>query len=184
MRPEIVEYRRDWPARFAALEEKLRDALGPSALRIDHIGSTSVPGLCAKDVIDVQVTVAELDAPSMTPLIERMGLRPRPMIVGDHRPPGGSEDPDDWRKLYFDTEDGSAHVHVRQRGRANQRYPILFRDYLRAHAVAAEAYGQVKQRLAVLCDSTGAYADAKDPVCDIIMQAAEDWAGRTGWRLD
>jgi GrpB-like predicted nucleotidyltransferase (UPF0157 family) len=110
-------------------------------------------------------------------------LRSRPAIVGDHRPPGGSEDPDDWRKLYFDTVDRSVHVHVRQVGRPNQRYPLLFRDYLRARPRAAEAYGRLKQRLAVLCEDTRVYADAKDPVCDIIMQAAEEWAGRTGWRL-
>ena len=184
MRPEIVEYRFDWPERFGALETRLRDALGPLALRVDHIGSTSVPGLCAKDVIDIQVTVAELDRDAIDARMVDAGFRGRPTIVGDHRPPGAPEDPDEWRKLYFDTEDRTVHVHVRQAGRANQRYPILFRDYLRAHSEAAEAYGQLKQRLAVLCEDTRVYADAKDPVCDIIMQSAEEWARRTGWRLD
>lgn len=132
----------------------------------------------------MQVTVAELDAAVITPLMERIGLRSRPAIVGDHRPPGGSDDPDDWRKLYFDTEDRSVHVHVREAGRANQRYPILFRDHLRTHPQTAEAYGQLKRRLAELCEDTGVYADTKDPVCDIILQAAEEWASRTGWRLD
>jgi GrpB-like predicted nucleotidyltransferase (UPF0157 family) len=184
VRPEIVEYRDDWRARFEAIAAGLRDALGPLALRVDHIGSTSVPGLCAKDVIDVQVTVAELDAAAITTVMEQAGLRSRPAVVGDHRPPGGSEDPDDWRKLYFDTVERHVHVHVRQAGRPNQRYPLLFRDYLRAHPPAAEAYGQLKQRLAVLCENADVYADAKDPVCDIIMQAAEEWADRTGWRPD
>jgi GrpB-like predicted nucleotidyltransferase (UPF0157 family) len=181
VRPEIVEYRDTWPREFEAWAARLRDALGPLALRIDHIGSTSVPDLCAKDVIDVQVTVAELDGETITPLLVGAGLRSRPAIVGDHRPPGGSEDPDDWRKLYFEAEDGRVHVHVRRAGAANQRYPILFRDHLRTHPDAAAAYGQLKERLAALCEDTGVYADAKDPVCDLIMQAAETWAAETGW---
>ena len=73
---------------------------------------------------------------------------------------------------------------MRERGRANQRYPVLFRDYLRAHPNAAEAYGRLKRRLAVLCEDTMTYADAKDPVCDIIMQAAEGWAVKTDWRME
>lgn len=181
MRPEIVEYSGDWPERFDALVTTLRDALGPLALRIDHIGSTSVPGLCAKDVIDVQVTVAELDADALTPRFIAAGFRPRPAIVGDHVPPGASNDPDEWRKLYFDTPERGVHIHVRRGGVANQRYPLLFRDYLRAHPDAAAAYGQLKRRLAALCDDTGSYADAKDPVCDLIMQAAERWADETAW---
>jgi GrpB-like predicted nucleotidyltransferase (UPF0157 family) len=181
MRPIIVEYRAEWPVRFDDIAARLRDVLGPLALRIDHIGSTSVPGLCAKDVIDVQVTVADLDVDAIAPGMVRAGLRPRPEIVRDHRPPGAATKEDDWRKLYFDTADGSVHVHVRQDERPNQRYAILFRDFLRTHPEAAEAYGELKKRLAALCEDTGVYADAKDPVCDIIMQAAEVWATDTRW---
>ena len=65
-----------------------------------------------------------------------------------------------------------------------KRYPLLFRDYLRAHRNAAEAYGLLKQRLAELCSDTGVYADAKDPVCDLIMQSAEVWADETNWSAD
>jgi GrpB-like predicted nucleotidyltransferase (UPF0157 family) len=181
VRPEIVEYRDDWPAAFGRVAARLRDALGPLALRVDHIGSTSVPGLCAKDVIDVQVTVASLDEEAIRPAIEGAGFRSRPTIVRDHVPPGAPDDEDEWRKLYFDTEDGGVHIHVRRDGRANQRYPILFRDYLRAHRNAAEAYGRLKRQLAALCPDTGVYADAKDPVCDLIIQAAEVWAADVEW---
>lgn len=178
MRPQIVEYRDEWPREFDAVAARLRDVLGPLALRIDHIGSTSVPGLCAKDVIDVQVTVVSLEQPELN---ELAGLRSRQEIVSDHVPPGADPDADHWRKRYFDTEDNRVHVHVRVAGRANQRYPLLFRDYLRAHRPAAEAYGLFKRRLAAICADTWTYADAKDPVCDIVMQSAEEWAARTGW---
>jgi len=66
----------------------LGDALGDLVLAIDHIGSTSVPGLGAKDVIDVQVTVADLDDPRLGPALARGGYQLRPDRVEDHRPFG------------------------------------------------------------------------------------------------
>lgn len=179
--PVIVDYIPSWPDRFEAIAKRIGAALGSRALSIDHIGSTAVPGLCAKDVIDVQVTVAELDAVAITPAMQGMGLRSRPTIVRDHQPPGSVGDDTDWNKLYFDTMDNSTHVHVRRAGRPNQRYALLFRDYLRAHPQTAAAYGEFKRRLAALCSDTLTYADAKDPVCDVILSAAEEWANRTGW---
>lgn len=181
LQPVIVDYRSNWPDEFDAIAARIGTALGPRALRIDHIGSTAIPGLCAKDVIDVQVTVADLDVAAITPALERAGLRSRSTIVRDHNPPWSAGDDEDWRKLYFDMEDNSAHVHVRVAGRANQRYALLFLDYLRAHPEAAAAYGEFKRRLAVLCADTMTYAEAKDPVCDVILVAANDWAERTGW---
>jgi GrpB-like predicted nucleotidyltransferase (UPF0157 family) len=73
-------------------------------------------------------------------------------------------------------------LHLRVAGRANQRYALLFRDYLRAHPDTAAAYGEFKKRAASLpLESTGEYADLKDPVCDLIYLPAEEWAERTGW---
>jgi GrpB-like predicted nucleotidyltransferase (UPF0157 family) len=67
-------------------------------------------------------------------------------------------------------------------GRANQRYAVLFRDYLRANPAMAVAYGQVKLALAAYhADDVEAYYAIKDPVCDVIMGGAEDWAATTGW---
>src|SRR5262245_3711861 len=61
-RPVVVaEYDPQWAAEFAHLAQRIRGLVGPAAIRIDHIGSTSVPGLAAKDVIDLQVTIADLD---------------------------------------------------------------------------------------------------------------------------
>ena len=63
---EIVPYDAGWPEEFRRVGMPLRAALGESALRLDHIGSTAVPGLAAKDVIDLQVTVATLDAAALS----------------------------------------------------------------------------------------------------------------------
>ena len=66
-------------------------------------------------------------------------------------------------------------------GNANQRYALLFRDYLRAHPSTAEAYGSLKRGLAAVAPDVDAYSDLKDPACDLIYLAAEDWAAATGW---
>jgi GrpB-like predicted nucleotidyltransferase (UPF0157 family) len=180
---EIVPYRERWPREFAEIAAPLRQALGDLAVRVDHIGSTSVPGLAAKDIIDVQVTVAAFD-PQVDDALVTLGYRRREGIGGDHRPPGASGPDSDWTKQLYVEPAGHrrTNLHVRLQGRPNQRYPLLFRDYLRAHPASAEAYARLKLHLARLFDDTGVYADVKDPACDLIALAAEDWATATDWR--
>ena len=179
----IVEPKATWPNEFERISASIRDALGALALRIDHIGSTSVPGLPAKDVIDVQLTVAALDRDRLTPALARAGFAEQG-IGNDHRPPGASGPDDDWRKLFFQAGSGRpVNLHVRVSGRPNQRYPLLFRDYLRAHPQSAAAYARLKRALAALEIDRGVYADVKDPACDLIFIAAGDWAEQTGWSV-
>lgn len=180
----IVPYQADWPERFKAFGQVLRSALGPLALRIDHIGSTSVPGLAAKDVIDIQVSVHELTS-SVEQALNGAGYLRLQHITRDHLPPGMIDEPDQWAKWFFahPTEVRRVNLHVRVAGRANQRYPILFRDYLRSNSAAAAAYGQVKIALAAHhAEDADAYYDIKDPVCDIIMSGAERWANEINWQ--
>jgi GrpB-like predicted nucleotidyltransferase (UPF0157 family) len=187
-RAEIVAPSSGWAAEFATIAAALRTALGGLALRIDHIGSTAVPGLAAKDVIDVQVTVAALDPHAFAPGFARAGFLPAPGNPRrDHRPPGATGPDSDWTKLFFRPAPGAfggrpINVHVRGAGRANQRYALLFRDYLRAHPLAAQAYAELKRRLAALGLDTAVYAEVKDPACDLIILAADPWAGHTRWR--
>ncbi|HEY7340635.1 MAG TPA: GrpB family protein [Ktedonobacterales bacterium] len=183
----IVEYRTEWPAEFARIAAQLRDALGDLALCIDHIGSTAAPGLAAKDIIDVQVTVAELNATALDPAFARIGCERVVGIDRDHVPPTATESDQNWRKLMYrpPTEMRPTHIHVRRAGSANGRYALLFRDYLRTHPLAASAYAQVKVALARKdAYDWDLYYDVKDPVCDIIMAGAEDWAAQTGWRIE
>jgi GrpB-like predicted nucleotidyltransferase (UPF0157 family) len=72
-------------------------------------------------------------------------------------------------------------LHIRVAGRANQRYALLFRDYLRSHPETAQAYGAFKRQAAALQVDVADYTDLKDPVCDLIYLPAEEWAARTGW---
>ena len=92
-RIEIVDSSQDWASEFRTIAEPLRSALGDLALRIDHIGSTSVPGLPAKDVIDIQVTVAELDREAISAALAPLGYSCREDVVGDHVPPGADAKP-------------------------------------------------------------------------------------------
>ena len=188
-RIEIAEPQDRWPREFAAIGARLRGALGPLALAIHHIGSTSVPGLPAKDVIDLQITVAALDP--VEPLragIEAAGYRLRDDydVCHDHVPPGADPAPANWAKRRAAAHDGErrTHIHIRVAGAPNARYPLLFRDYLRATPAAAATYGEIKRQLARLHpNDEDAYYDVKDPVMDLIMAAAEFWAANTGWSL-
>lgn len=129
--------------------------LWSDAQRIDHIGSTSVQGLASKDVIDIQVTVADEQ------FLERVAAT--------------------LERIIFDEPQGArpSHLHVRVNGRANQRYALLFRDYLRVHPHAASAYAEVERGLASLAPDSGTYAVAKDPACDLIYSPRK--AGRARW---
>jgi GrpB-like predicted nucleotidyltransferase (UPF0157 family) len=181
---EIVPYQATWPAEFLAIGGVLRQALGDLALRIDHIGSTSVPGLAAKDRIDIQITVRELE-PAIEQLLNRTGYTRVETITRDHLPPQGPDEPGEWRKWLFRAPEGQrpTNTHVRVAGLANQRYAILFRDYLRTHPGSAAAYAQVKMALARYhADDVDAYYDIKDPICDVIMDGAEAWAAATNWQ--
>ena len=177
----IVEPKASWPTEFEAISKSLKDALGPLALRVDHIGSTAVPGLPAKDRIDIQLTVAALDKGRLVPALASAGFIDQD-IGQDHRPPGASGPDANWRKLFFQAGSGRpVNLHVRAEGMPNQRYALLFRDYLRADPEAAAAYARLKRALAALGIDPGVYADVKDPACDLIYIAAEAWAAKTGW---
>jgi len=183
---EIVPYQERWASEFRSIGAVLRAALGDLALRIDHIGSTSVPGLGAKDVVDVQVTVAAIrPAEPLIAAFQVAGYQHRPGRCEDHRPLGDLGLPEEWQKLYFRESDGArrTHIHVREAGRANQRYALLFRDFLRNHGLAAAGYEQAKRALARLHpDDIDAYLEVKDPICDLVMAGAELWAVATAWQ--
>ena len=90
----ILPYDTHWPVEFRDVGMSLREALADLALRIDHIGSTSVPSLAAKDVIDIQVTVAALDADALAQALAPLGYTLYPPADHDHVPPGRDDPPD------------------------------------------------------------------------------------------
>jgi GrpB-like predicted nucleotidyltransferase (UPF0157 family) len=162
----VVDYDPEWPGRFESWRERIRPALGDSAHRIEHVGSTSVPGLPAKSIVDVQVSVIDLeDEARYVPALEGLGvqLRSRDELHRYFRPfPGHPRD---------------VHVHVCAAGSPWEREHLLFRDYLRAHADARVAYAAGKREAGLLwADDGWAYTDAKSDVISTIMVAAERWS--------
>ena len=181
----IVDFKPSWSTDFATLAASLRAALGDVALRIDHIGSTSVPGLAAKEIIDIQVTVADLDEPSIGPGMLEIGAAERFKGTFDHEPPGQPIPDDELQKWLWHMrgEGPHANVHIRIDGRWNWRYALLCRDFLRAQPGTAQAYGEVKRQLArYFPNNVEAYYDIKDPAFDLFMSVADEWAEWTGWR--
>ena len=178
----IVPYQPSWPGEFQTIANGLRKALNNLALRIDHIGSTAVPGLDAKDRIDIQITVVSLNSP-VEKALNRIGYT-RLEHLTDHPPSGTEAQPSQWIKWVFKPPNNQrpTNLHVRIAGCANQRYALLFRDYLRAHPSSAAAYAELKRRLAQNIADPDTYPDVKDPAVDLIYYAAEDWAAASSWQ--
>ena len=180
----IEDYDARWPDAFEAFRSRIQEALGEQVLRVDHIGSTSVPGLGAKDVIDIQVTVGALRE-MIVPAMQRSGFRWCDHINEDHVPPREDPAPALWSKYLFVEPEGErrANIHVRKLGNPNQRYALLFRDYLREHPSAAGAIDIIKRELAKRhADDVDSYYAIKDPVYDLIWVAAREWADFVDWR--
>lgn len=186
---EIVAYQQLWCQWFEELSAFLADGLGDLVMSIDHIGSTSVPGLGAKSRLDVQLTVESLRDSFKKRLdsrLERMDFA-ESIRLTDHKPPWDDRE-GVWDKLYVKGGnsgfDFPMNIHIRKQGNPNQEYPLLFRDYLREHSDSAQAYYRLKCELARHHpDDIDAYCDIKDPACDLIMVAARDWANRVGWKV-
>jgi GrpB-like predicted nucleotidyltransferase (UPF0157 family) len=172
---DLVEYDESWPARFTYYRDELADVLGPVALRIEHIGSTAVPGLAAKNVVDILVVVEdENDQDSYLAAIESTGL------VLNYRDASVM-----WSFFRPATPPRNRHVHVTSKGSSHERVQLLFVDFLRDHSFAAEAYAQVKRRLAVrFADSREGYTRAKTDFIVDMLDRAEQWASEVNWSLD
>jgi GrpB-like predicted nucleotidyltransferase (UPF0157 family) len=175
----VVEYRFQWPEEFEVLAGRLRAALGDLVLGVDHVGSTSVPGLPAKDCIDVQVRMRSIDEARDAPLLAAVGFRCRPEPWNRVEVAGGRQ----CQKLVFAPPIGarSCNVHLRQGTGPNARFALLFRDYLRADEAARRAWGAFKQRLALRVPDLLDYGQIKAPVTEVLMVAAERWAAEDGW---
>jgi GrpB-like predicted nucleotidyltransferase (UPF0157 family) len=148
----VVAYDPAWPARYRAEEVRLRGALGPAALRIEHVGSTSVPGLGAKDIVDIQVSVRSFEPQAAyQDVLERLGYYHRPDPEAAHR--------------FFGLLDASGrrivNLHVCEAGSEWERRHLAFRDRLRADRQLCREYERLKRRLAPLHTDANEYAAAK-----------------------
>lgn len=158
----IVDYNPEWPRQFAAEAAKIRAALGERALLLEHVGSTSVPRLAAKPILDILLVVAEsADEPSYVPDLERAGyvLRIREPEWFQHRVLKGVEP--------------AVNLHVFSPGCPEIERMLLMRDWLRAHDDDRALYEKTKRELAQRTwKYVQNYADAKTAVVEAILARA------------
>jgi dephospho-CoA kinase len=170
----------EWPVTAARLLGRLRAVAGDRAQRADHIGSTAVPGLAAKDVIDLQVVVDDLDvAAEVAEDLAAVGLMRRPGRWWDNTRDGTTRD-----KAFAQSADPGRPVncHVRPADSPTWRDALLLRDYLRDVPGVAGDYARLKRELAAAPhESIDDYAEAKTPWMRFTLAAADAWAGRTEW---
>jgi GrpB-like predicted nucleotidyltransferase (UPF0157 family) len=160
---EIVGYDHAWPLRFEQEQDRIRAAIGTCARRIAHIGSTSVPGLAAKPIIDIMVTVDEVDDESTyRPALEEAGYVLRVREPG-HR--------------MFRTAARDVHLHVWPSGGEDGERHLIFRYWLRSHPGEREEYAALKRSLAGHWPDVNSYAQAKSGLIDRIMADAKRYGG-------
>ena len=161
---EIVEYNPGWPLAFEREAAAIEDACGPRVVEVHHVGSTSVPGLAAKPILDVMpVAAGPEEAFEAVSRMTALGYR----CLGEYGIPG---------RLYFEKTVGGrevAHAHMFPSGHPAIRTHLAFRDYLRAHPDAARDYERLKRDLAAKHrNDREAYADAKAAFIEGIITAA------------
>ncbi len=167
----IAAYRPAWALIFDEHQRRIEQSLPGTALRIDHVGSTAVPGLPAKPIVDLQVSVPDVEdeARYVAPL-EAAGYVLRVREAG-HRM---------LRTLELDV-----HVHVCEVGSEWEARHLLFRDWLRVSEEDRALYAAVKRSLAAKRWPTmNHYTEAKSEVIATITACAQEWAARTGWAVD
>ena len=181
--PRLVPSDPSWPDQARRILARLNTACGHRAVRIDHIGSTAVPGLDAKDVIDVQVTVPSLDvADELADALLSAGY---PRILGITGDEPHTDDASLWdKRIHASADPGRpTNVHLRVDGWPGQQFALLFVDWLTADAGARAEYLELKRAVAAQGHATTAdYADAKEPWFDDAYRRAWAWAKETGWR--
>lgn len=158
----LAAYDPAWPTHFAREAARIREALGDRAVRIEHVGSTSVPGLAAKPIIDILLVVANsADEPSYVPALEAAGyvLRIREPDWHEHR--------------LFKGPEIDLNLHVFSAGSTEIERMVLFRDLLRAQPGERQLYEQTKRDLAHRTwKYVQHYADAKSAVVEAIIARA------------
>lgn len=195
--PVLVPARDEWHREAQRLVARLALAAGGAARRIDHIGSTAVPGLSAVDVIDLQITVADLAAAdALAPALASAGFPRIGGVTTDEPKPsygaGGETDPGVWEmRLHGSADPGRpARIAVRVDGWPAQRFALLLRDWLTAVETARREYADLKAdaageaaRRSDRAEASAAYAALKAPWFDRAHRRAWEWAEAVGWSM-
>ncbi|MBM2615351.1 dephospho-CoA kinase [Actinoplanes sp. LDG1-06] len=170
-----------WPEQAGRLIARIRHAL-PDGQTVSHIGSTAVPGLPAKDIVDLMLGVRTLDEADA--LADRLGAAGFPRRQGEWYDNARGLPGQTWpKRLHGGADPGrTVNLHVRVTGSPGWRFALLMRDHLRAVPEARDGYAEAKARWATEHHDRYTYADAKEPWFDEEALAADEWAAATGWQ--
>jgi GrpB-like predicted nucleotidyltransferase (UPF0157 family) len=146
----LVDHDPGWAGSFESERAALSELFDGRAVAIEHVGSTSVPGLCAKPIVDVMIGLPELElSEEEIAAMERLGYE----FKGEHRP----------GRLLFVKQPRTHHVHVVEHGSEGWKRQLAFRDALRSDAVERERYDTLKRRLAAEGHAVETYGELKTP---------------------
>lgn len=175
---QVHQYKQSWATEAVDLIAQLGE-LVPDAVVVEHIGSTSIPGMSAKDCLDMMIVVADLEATTADISLTGAGYRRRPEPWNNEEPAYGQL----WPKMVFAPPVGSrsVNIHVRLAGAPTTRRALLFRDFLRASPEHSQTWAQFKIAAADAASDVFAYGGIKDPAWCLLMELAEQWSIRTGW---
>lgn len=138
-------------------------------------------------MIDVQVVVSELESDQIIQALELEGFEQQTTAwnLQDHVPASWVGNPEVWSKLVFapPSTSGPSNVHVRRCGSPNERYSLLFRDFLRANDEARDAWGRFKTQLVMATRHLSDYEAVKELATDVLLALAERWATNTAWTV-
>jgi dephospho-CoA kinase len=183
--PTLVPYDDSWPAAAARLSQRATVALGARAVAVEHIGSTSVPGLTAKEVIDLEIAVPRLSDADSPEFVKALADKGFPRAEGNSQDPVQPWAPDQaaWAKrLHGSADPGrAARLHVREHGSPGWVSALLLRDWLVANPAERDQYGELKRELAQTQPTSADYTVAKEQWVGQALERARTWARHTGW---
>lgn len=163
----VVEHDPTWPQRFREEALVVGEGLGPACVAVQHIGSTSIPGILAKPIIDMLAEVSEIDAADRrTAEMAALGYEAK----GEYGIQG---------RRYFRKSSPAGtrafHLHVFEEGSSHSQRMLAFRDYLRAHPEAARRYSDLKGQLVSRSIDRARYVDGKDRLVKELEREALNW---------
>lgn len=175
---QVHAYRASWATEGAALVGTLSELVSTAAA-VEHIGSTSIPGMAAKDCLDMMILVHDLRDSGAAQALGSAGYRRRPEPWNNVEQAYGR----DWQKMVFAPPVGARtmNLHVRVTSSGPERLSLLFRDHLRARPDRAAEWALFKMKAAQSAADLAAYGQLKAPAWRLLMQLAEAWATETGW---
>lgn len=159
---QLSPYEPNWSRLFLAEKEQMLVCLGNHILNVQHIGSTSIPGMPAKPILDIGVAVTNFEEAAVcVPLLEQLGY--------SYKGENGIA-----RRHYFvKGNPRTHHLHMLEVTSADWKHHLLFRDYLRSNPKVAQAYADLKQTLALqFANNRDAYQVGKESFIQTVLQQA------------